>query len=683
MACGRASTECMNETCALFHACEAVSAAIGRKEVVLHAETRRRGEVTTLANWLKVWLCVAIVVSSREVAMAKGKTARGTRVERIAQVASETGNLSKTRRDELTAKIGEIKAFLEKSPDTNSVRLLRFATEVEREVREKKFGLVFEEHRERVDVELAENLPVLTENKRRFLSKGKSNGVEDAPLNFLIEGDNLAALKLLEKTHRGKINLIYIDPPYNTGNKDFIYNDSYVDKTDTFRHSKWLSFMKKRLEIARRLMSERGVLFISIDDNEQATLKLLCDEIFDSANRIAVLPTIMNLKGNQDEFGFAGTHEYALVYARNKNKCKINLFPVDDDDVDGWQEDEIGYYKKGATLKRTGTDAPRDRRPWSYYPILVDRRTKQVSVVTESEYARIYDGEKKRFDDGYVRRIKNDYEKQGYAVLLPMIGNVQTSWRWQYSKVKNESSEIIVVGEGDSFSLYKKQRPQLGDMPTAKPKTIFYKPQYSSGNGTAQLKAILGSKTFENPKPVDLIQDFIFLGSEKDDVILDFFAGSGTTGHAVMKLNAEDGGKRKFILVTNNENGICEKVTYERLKRVMEKEKYAARVKYFKIGYVPISDDGYWERAEELLKYIRELVELENGIDFEHDKSVAILLTDADVKAFVKDTKRLGECRTVYRGHNVTQEAGAWAAFEKYGIDVKMIPDYYYPELED
>lgn len=242
-----------------------------------------------------------------------------------------TGNISKARREKLIAEIAEIKTFLEKSAlaDTNAARLLSFAAGLEKEVRGKKYGLVFEEHRERVDVELDENLPVLTEVEERFISRrgaeaqrgrmeknvanvkmlpiSKSNVANDAaksqlddgnigfgnngniqqdrpPLNFLIEGDNLAALKLLEKTHRGKIDLIYIDPPYNTGNKDFIYNDSYVEATDGFRHSKWLSFMEKRLQMAKSLMANSGVIFISLNDIEQPNCRVLCDSIFGESN---------------------------------------------------------------------------------------------------------------------------------------------------------------------------------------------------------------------------------------------------------------------------------------------------------------------------------------------------------------------------------------------------------------
>ena len=203
----------------------------------------------------------------------------------VTKTLDGTGNLSKQRRDDLVKKLGAIRGFLEKSAsgDTNVVRLLQFAAELEKEVRTKKYGLVFEEHKERVDVELEHNLPVLTENKKRFIDNG-------GDVNVLIEGDNLAALKLLEKTHRGKIDLIYIDPPYNTGNKDFVYNDKYVDATDTFRHSKWLSFMKKRLEILRRLISREGFICISIDDNELCALRMMCDQLFRAENFVACIP---------------------------------------------------------------------------------------------------------------------------------------------------------------------------------------------------------------------------------------------------------------------------------------------------------------------------------------------------------------------------------------------------------
>lgn len=561
------------------------------------------------------------------------------------QAADGTGNLSKARREELGRKIGEIKAFLAHTDDTNAARLLAFADELEREVRTKKYGLVFERHKERIDVELERNLPVLTEDRKRFVGDG-------GELNFLIEGDNLAALRLLEKTHGGKIDLIYIDPPYNTGNRDFVYNDTFVDATDTFRHSKWLSFMEARLLLARKLLSERGIVFISIDDNEQAALRLLCDSIFGD-NFVATLPTIMNLKGNQDQFAFAGTHEYTVVYAKNKTKAVFNHFTIDEEEAEEWCQDEYGYYKIGANLKSTGVNAPRTKRPNLYFPIYV---TPDNRCLVE-------------------RESKVDVE------IYPRTGGEDMSWRWSREKFVKEAHNIIVNrSESGKISVYKKQRPTIGDLPTKKPKTLFYKAEYSSGNGTALLKEIFGAKVFTNPKPLQLIEDIVAIGSRADSTVLDFFAGSGTTGHAVMKLNAADGGRRRFILVTNNENGICENVTYERLKRVIAKEGYAARLKYLKVGMVPVSEKVYYEYADALLKHVRELVELENAVDFRRDASVALVLTDKELAAFVADEKRLAVCRTLYVGHDVLVGGRAAKALAKRGVERREVPQYYYPE---
>lgn len=429
----------------------------------------------------------------------------------------------------------------------------------------KKYGLVWEDKPENVEERLREELPVLTEVKERAIISEDP----DAPNHILIEGDNLEALTALTYTHAGKIDVIYIDPPYNTGNKDFIYNDSFVDKEDTFRHSKWLSFINRRLQVSKSLLSDNGLIFISIDDNEVFNLRLLCDSIFGENNCIGVLPTIMNLKGNQDEFGFAGTHEYVVVYAKIKSLCTIGQLDIDDEELENWQEDEIGYYKKGATLKRTGTDAPRNRRPYCYFPILINKSTLEVSSIDEDEYHLIFNPETKSFNDEYVVQLIDKYTSKGFSALLPTTDGEPTSWRWGYKTVKKDKNEIIVTGQEGSFSLYKKQRPEMGDLPTKKPKSVLYKAQYSSGNGTAQLKTLNLSGLFNNPKPIDFIIDLLKIGCGKDATILDFFAGSGTSLHATMQLNSEDGGNRKCILVTNNENKICEKVTYERNKRVI------------------------------------------------------------------------------------------------------------------
>lgn len=190
-------------------------------------------------------------------------------------------NISKQKREDLLAKIKEIRNFIAAAPqDENTGNLLSYISELEKDVNGKKYGLVFEEHREEIDEVLDTHTPVLTEEKGLFIDNG-------GQINFLIEGDNLASLKLLEKTHKGKIDLIFIDPPYNTKNGDFGYDDNRIDLNDSFRHSKWISFMKVRLSLARKLLKDEGVIFIAIDDNEQAALKLLCDQLFGEENFLA------------------------------------------------------------------------------------------------------------------------------------------------------------------------------------------------------------------------------------------------------------------------------------------------------------------------------------------------------------------------------------------------------------
>lgn len=373
--------------------------------------------------------------------------------------------------------------------------------------------------------------------------------------NLLIKGDNLEVLKHLVHAYYEKVKMIYIDPPYNTGNDGFVYNDDRkftvkelqnligVDtekakrildftQSNSNSHSAWLTFMYPRLYIAKQLLKDDGVIFISIDDNEVAQLRLLMDEVFGEENFVAELPTIMNLKGNNDEFGFAGTHEYTVVYSVNKNNTLLNQFDVNDDDLEDWTEDEEGFYKQGANLKSTGTNAPREKRPNLYYPIFIDSND-TVYVTDDNNLPKEYVGE--------------------LITLYPITNNQEMSWRWSKDKVNNEPNNIIVSRNGN-IGIYKKQRPLLGDIPSKKPKTIFYKAEYSSGNGTAQIKSLLGDKYFSNPKPTELIKDLIIVGTNSDDLILDFFAGSGTTADAIMQLNADPStgsgyGNRKFILV--------------------------------------------------------------------------------------------------------------------------------------
>ena len=392
------------------------------------------------------------------------------------------------------------------------------------------------------------------------------------PVNKLIIGDNFQALQNLLIQYKGKINVIYIDPPYG---KDSMGEFAKTNYNNSLTRDNLLSMLYPRLHLAKQLLSDDGVIFCSIDDKNQAYVKCLFDEVFGEENFVGNLATIMNLKGNQDEYGFAGAHEETLVYTKTKNGCKFSEFDIDEDEEDEWLEDEIGYFKKGATLKRTGQDAPREKRPYGYYPILIHKDTNEIECITIEEYKKIYDEKEKKFNDKFMEELRKKYEGKGYVFLIPMEKENLTSWRWSYNKVKDDFNEIIISSDNDDYSLYKKQRPSIGDIPTKKPKSIFYKPEYSSGNGTAQLKTLFKDKIFNNPKPIDLIKDFIKISSNQDSIILDFFAGSGTTGQAVLDLNKKDGGNRTFILCQMNEvtdttpNGIAYDVTSKRLKRVM------------------------------------------------------------------------------------------------------------------
>lgn len=369
----------------------------------------------------------------------------------------------------------------------------------------------------------------------------------DTTQNLYIEGDNLDVLKLLRETYLGKVKMIYIDPPYNTGN-DFVYEDDFKMESGVWSeksgdydeqgnrlfqntesngrfHTDWLNMIYPRLKVARDLLSDDGVIFISIDDNEQANLKKICDEVFGEGNFVAELPTIMNFKGNNDEFGFSGTHEYTIVYIKDINTVEdLNGISLTDEDISEYiYEDEKGKYKQGATLMRTGEAGAREQRPKGYYPIYVSKDYASLSVNKEHE------------DD---------------IVVYPITKNgVEMSWRRSPDFLMSTRDEFIISHTKTGISFYKKQRLSDDIKKGKKAKSLFYKPQYSSGNGTSLLKEMFEGRIFDNPKPLQLVYDFIMIGSSKDSIVLDFFSGSATTAHAVMQLNAEDGGKRKFIMV--------------------------------------------------------------------------------------------------------------------------------------
>ena len=415
----------------------------------------------------------------------------------------------------------------------------------------KAYGLVWEDKPEAVEERMQEELPVLQEVPERALISDS----KDAPSHILIEGDNLEALTTLAYTHAGRIDVIYIDPPYNTGNKDFVYNDSFVDREDTYRHSKWLSFMSRRLKIAKQLLSDKGVIFISIDDNEAANLRNLCDapELFSENNFLGEI--VWETATDNNPTQISTVHEFVLCYAKNRNN------------LEKWSvtSDKAAIIKaKYEEIVNSGiTDVKEIRRKLKAW-IKENKKSNECDLSGVSHYD--YVDEKGVFYPGNSANTKPG----GYTfdIIHPTTGKVcnkpANGYRWPERTFWDAAERGDVLWGEDEKSIPKiKKRIETA---TELLKSCYYEDGRAA---TAALTDILGEKKFNNPKPLRLISKLINFSSSKTSTILDFFAGSGTTLHATMQLNAEDGGHRQCILVTNNENGICENVTYERNKRVI------------------------------------------------------------------------------------------------------------------
>jgi len=551
-------------------------------------------------------------------------------------------NISKAKREELLQQVAEIRNKLLEHQDENTNQLLVYLSNIEKDINGKKYGLVFEEHCEAVDEILENNVPVLIEDESLKIDNGGQQ-------NFLIEGDNLASLKLLEKTHKGKIDLIYIDPPYNTGASNWIYDNDYVDSNDLFRHSKWLSMMKARLKTAKKLLTPTGVLICAIDENESATLRLLLEDIFGNGYYYDCITIIHNPRGIQGK-NFSYTNEFAYFVIPKGDKI-IGERKLSEDEI---------YW---SPLRNWGSESLRSDARNCFYPIIVkDEKILGFGDVTPNDY----------------HPSKNEVLPDGSIAVYPIDSKgIERKWRYarqsvegivQYLTVKNTKG-IYDIDIGKTYGTYK---------------TVWSDPKYdANGYGKQLLNSLIPDCPFNFPKSLWNVYDCLYsvIAHNKNSTVLDFFAGSGTTGHAVMKLNAEDGGKRKFILCTNNENNICREVTYERIKRVIAKEDYKASLKYYKVDFVPITEQVYYEYADKLLLHIKELVELENGLDFDGNKKVAICLTDEDLQQFANTLAVDTQCKAVYVGHDVFVTPEIETRLTSLGIKINIIPDYYYGEL--
>lgn len=415
--------------------------------------------------------------------------------------------------------------------------------EIKKLRKRKKYGLVWEDKPEQVAELCKDKLPILAEVKAREIIKDKNK-----PVNMIIEGDNYHSLSVLNYTHKGKIDFIYIDPPYNTGNDTWKYNNKYIDDEDPFRHSKWISFMYKRLKLAKHLLSKDGVICVTIDNYEVHNLRHLMEEIFGD-KEIIITVIEYNYRGRVTS-NFALTHEYA-IWGVPKRKEIITRLEEKSEDI-------------RRNLRRTGQGSRRTESPTLFFGIEVDKNKLEIISVTKP----IQSGEKlpisKSKDTIYVFPIDRDGIER----------------RWYYSP-------YTVLEEAKKGNVWAKKISGKIEIHYWKPgkekmrKSVWSGSRYDGSTyGSELLTEIIGDNDFPFPKSIYAVKECIEAATDKKDAwILDFFAGSGTTGHAVLQMNKEDKGNRKFILCTNNEGNICQDITFPRIKNVIQGYKYKGKEK--------------------------------------------------------------------------------------------------------
>ena len=406
--------------------------------------------------------------------------------------------------------------------------------------------------------------------------------------NLFIEGDNLEVLKLLQKAYFGKVKMIYIDPPYNTG-KEFIYPDKYQDNLDTYLaytgqvddegkrfatntdaggrfHANWLNMMYPRLYLAKNLLREDGVIFISIDDNEQANLKFLCDQIFGEENFVAALSVQLNPRGRHLDKFIAKTHETIIIYAKNI-KLETTMYGLEKSGrmIEEYnKEDERGKYRSLGLRNRNQAFNPQTR-PSLFYPLYINPKTFEVSA-----------------------EKSNEYSEETWPITSD---GVETCWTWGKEKVQEDSNLLIAEKFGDEWRVYRKDYllDANGKSATTLSKSLWIDKEINNDYGKKSIKELFGGSVMDFPKSPELIQKLIQIGTSEENIILDFFAGSATTAHSVIHLNSEESTNRKFIMI--------------QLPEPAEEDTVA-----FKAGYKTIADIGK-ERMRRVANSISEKTE--------------------------------------------------------------------------
>lgn len=593
-------------------------------------------------------------------------------------------NLSQQKRQKMLS-------FLEtiRQEHKNDDGVLIALSEIENELKAKKYGLIWEKHEELVDVMMKTHIPVFTEDIDREIAKNKNENY-----NFLLNGDNLHSLHLLKKTHKNKIDVIYIDPPYNTGSKDFVYDDAYVDDTDGYKHSKWLSFMNERLLLARDLLTDDGVMIISIGYQEVNNLMLLCREIFSEKQVVCVT---IQTSGGKPNGGFTYMQEYLIFITPTDFQPKTMNF--------------TGGISRSPFEGLTLSTFDKITRPNQAYPIFIDKTTMNIVGIGKSLTERINEG-------NYLGKLEDfvfDYSEapEGAVAIWPVSSKgAECVWRliperlkrdWnagyikvsknkskanpneysiQYlpegviSKIKSGELEVIGKEQGAPTLIFGENKTAGGEIPTIWTEKDFY-----TTKGTSAIKDIFGDKRFSYPKPLELIIEILRATTKKNSLILDFFAGSGTTGQACLELNKSDKGNRKFILCTNNEGDICENVTYPRLQTVitgmrLDGSKYSdgisANLKYYHTDFVSRNEEYL---SDALLDHIIEMIQLEHGIKIDGRRYI-VVMSDEEADKIERIWNEYDDVKAMYVSKNVLFTSKQINLFKQ--IPQYIIPDYYF-----
>lgn len=604
-------------------------------------------------------------------------------------------NVTKLKRDEMIKFLEELKYT---HSDDSSIRAFN---EIENALTEKKFGLVFEEHTEAVDDRLLKEIPIFTADETRKICKDKK-----LPYNFIIEGDNLQALYLLEKTHRGKIDCIYIDPPYNTGARDWKYNNDYVDSNDNYRHSKWLSMMKTRLLIAKRLLNPLdSVLIVTIDEKEFLHLGMLMEELFPEA-KIQMITDVINPSGTMRQDEFSRVEEYLIICRLGKsiiNKTDKNMLGNDDKSA----KSRLWYPFNRSNNSRIKSQG-------QFYPIYIDEKAKKIVEIGEplpltfhendfpkkdgltSVFPYREDGAESIWgaipstariwkDKGYLRLGNYDEKTKRWSIQY-----IRSSWQ---NKLDNGTFGELTYDNNGVLNLDR----VLDTERRVSPKSVWFQKSHNATDyGSNLIKSIFKDTRFTYPKSLYSVHDVInfFVMNKPQATILDFFAGSGTTLHAVNLLNAEDDGNRKCIMVTNNEvsdiesksmmeaglkpgdpewekKGIAQYVTWPRTVCTIEGKDingnplvgnyfesdipmargFKSNVKYLKCEWTPRKPEDYL-LSNVLCLHVKEMIELEYAMEIDNEENVIIFNRD-DFKKYILDNEKYSKIKKLWVNQNV------------------------------